>query len=77
MRREEVGCYVGGGTGLRYSYLDLALTDVARAVVIMRVLREGNIPKRTWIQFFDTDLQTEWVGIWDDAPPPPMPDLAE
>jgi hypothetical protein len=78
LRREEVGCYVGGGTGLRYSYLDLALTDVGRAVdVIKCVLREGSISKRTWIQFFDTDLQAEWIGIWDGAPPPPMPDLPE
>jgi hypothetical protein len=24
-----------------------------------------------WIQFFDSDLQGEWIGIWDDTPPPP------
>jgi hypothetical protein len=78
LREHETGCYVGGGTGLRYSYLDFALIDVARgARVITHVLREGNIPKRSWILFFDTDLQTEWIGIWDDTPPPPMPDFDE
>lgn len=74
----EVGCFVGGGTGLRYSYLDLALTDINRGVeIVKRVLRDGNISKRTWILFFDTDLQAEWIGVWDDTPPPPMTDFEE
>jgi hypothetical protein len=69
----EIGCFVGGGTGLRYSYIDLALLDVERSLEILRpLLREGNIPKRTWLLFFDSDLQNEWIGIWDDTPAPPM-----
>lgn len=76
LRKAEVGCFVGGGTGLRYSYLDLALADVDRGVEVVRqVLRKGNIPRRSWILFFDTDLQAEWVGIWDDTPPPPMAEV--
>jgi len=73
LRPDGIGCVVGGGTGLVYSYVDLALVDVRRgSEIIKRVLREGDIPKRTWIMFFDTDLQTEWTGIWEDTPPPPM-----
>jgi hypothetical protein len=78
VRKAEVGCFVGGGTGLRYSYLDLALTDLDRGVdVVQRVLRDGNVPRRSWILFFDTDLQAEWIGIWNDTPPPPMAEPEE
>ncbi|MGA2068724.1 MAG: hypothetical protein ABSG86_27395 [Thermoguttaceae bacterium] len=78
LRKAEAGCFVGRGTGLRYSYLDLALVDCDRgADVVRQVLREGNIPRRSWILFFDTDLQAEWIGIWDDTPPPPMVEVPE
>jgi hypothetical protein len=68
-----LGCSVGGGTGLRYSYVDLALNDLERGLAAVRqALQAGKIPKRTWVQFFDADWQQEWLGIWDDAPAPPM-----
>jgi hypothetical protein len=67
-----LGGQIGGGTGLRYSYVDLALIDVAAAMDALRpVLRAGKLPKRTWLQFFDADLADEWIPLWDDAPPPP------
>jgi hypothetical protein len=76
LRDAEIGCFIGGGTGLKYSYLDLALTDLERGASIeKRVLREGEIPKRSWILFFDTDLHARWIGIWDDTLPPPLPDF--
>jgi hypothetical protein len=69
---DRLGCAIGGGTGLRYSYIDLALTNVERGSEIVRdVLREGNISRRTWLQFYDCEWQREWIGIWDDTPPPP------
>jgi len=65
-------------TGLKYSYVDLALVDVERGIeVVKKVLQDGNIPKRTWILFFDADLQSRWIGIWEGAPPPPMPNLED
>ncbi len=71
----RLGCHVGGGTGKRYSYVDLALTDVDAGIqAIRRRLREGNIPRRSWIQFFDAELEAEWVGIYDDSQPPPLPE---
>jgi len=74
LRPEGVGCVIGGGTGLIYSYIDLALVDVPRGTeLVKQVLRGCNINRRSWILFFDTDLQTEWIGIWDDTPPPPLP----
>lgn len=71
----QLGCRIGGGTGLRYSYVDLAITDLDKAIPLIRQrLQEGGVPKRTWIQFFDGHLSEEWIGIHDDSPPPPMPD---
>jgi hypothetical protein len=73
LRPAKLGCTIGGGTGLRYSYIDLALTDVDKAIpAIKRRLQAGNVPKRSWIQFFDSDLAAEWVGIYDDTPAPPL-----
>jgi hypothetical protein len=70
---EKLGAVIGGGTGLRYSYVDLALMDVSRgAAVLKRVLCEGRIGRRTWLQFFDCEWEREWIGIWDDSPAPPM-----
>ncbi len=71
----RLGRTLGGGTGRRYSYIDLALVDVPKSIAELRkVLCEGNIPKRTWLLFHDAELADEWIGIWDDAPPPPPRD---
>ncbi len=71
---QGLGCHIGGGTGARYSYIDLALTDLNRGIRAVRErLQQGNIPRRSWILFFDSDLSAEWIGIYDDSPPPPMP----
>ncbi len=67
-----VGCVIGGGTGLLYSYIDLALADVDAAVpLILSRLRAGNINRRTWLLFFDACLGDEWIGVYDDSPVPP------
>jgi hypothetical protein len=68
-----LGCHVGGGTGRWYSYVDLALTDVDRGCEVVRsVLAGGKVPKRSWILFFDDVWSHEWIGIYDDSPPPPL-----
>jgi hypothetical protein len=73
LKAEKLGCHIGGGTGLRYSYIDLALTDVDHGIHVVRErLQAGKVPNRSWIQFFDSDLAAEWVGVYDDSPPPPM-----
>ncbi len=73
LKPQKLGCQVGGGTGLRYSYIDLALTDVNQGIeAIKQRLRSGKVPKRSWILFYDSDLAAEWIGIYDDSPPPPM-----
>jgi hypothetical protein len=65
------GC-IGGGSGLRYAYIDMAITDIKRATPIIRkVLAEHQAPARSWILFNDDDLAAEWIGIYSKTPPPP------
>ncbi len=75
LRPAGLGCVIGGGSGRRYDYIDLALLDVrAAAEMIRSVLRQGKPnTRRAWIQFFDNILGAEWIGIWPDSPAPPMP----
>jgi hypothetical protein len=69
----ELGCVVGGGTGLRYSYIDLALTDVAQAIDIIRhIAARFQFPQRSWLLFCDDELADEWVALTATAPAPPV-----
>jgi hypothetical protein len=69
---ERLGRSIGGGTGLRYSYIDVAVTHPERALArVAERLRQGRVPKRSWIQFFDADLCGEWIGMYPDTPAPP------
>jgi hypothetical protein len=72
LRRACAGAVVGGGLGLRYAYVDLALGELDRSVgVVRQVGKEQGLPLRSWLQPFDTDWQAEWVELHPDAPPPP------
>jgi len=67
-----VGCVIGAGTGRRYSYMDLAATDVDRAIAALKpAMRNLGLPKRSWLLFHDCEWRDEWVGIHDDTPAPP------
>lgn len=72
LRKANLGCHVGGGTGKIYSYVDLAVTDLEKAVPVIReTLQKGKVDRRSWILFYDSTLAWEWIGVWDDSPPPP------
>ncbi len=74
LKPSGLGCQIGGGTGLRYSYIDLALTRLDDAIrAVCGRLRASNVPRRSWIQFYNADLKNEWVGVYADSPAPPMP----
>lgn len=74
LRARRYGCVIGAGTGLRYTYIDLALLDVEGALRRLRkLLQHAGVSRRAWVQFFDSSLGAEWVGMWPDSPPPPMP----
>jgi hypothetical protein len=71
----RLGCVIGGGSGRRYSYVDLALTDVATAATAIReILGHLKLPtRRAWLQFFDDSLAAEWIGMFPESPEPPLP----
>ena len=67
-----IGGCIGGGSGLRYAYIDLALTDIKRAAPIIRkTLSEHGAPLRSWLLFHDDDYSGEWIGIYGQTPLPP------
>lgn len=73
LRTARSGCVIGAGTGLRYSYVDLALTDLDAGLEATRErLARGRVPRRSWIQFPDMGWTDEWIGIHPDTPAPPM-----
>jgi len=74
----NLGAIVGGGSGHRYAYVDLALAELKRAVpVIRQVLHEHAAPQRTWLLFCDDEYAREWVGMHEETPPPPSDPDAE
>jgi len=74
LRPARLGRVVGGWTGLRYSYIELALTNVARAWDEMApVLRDGGLSPRTWLLFHDDELRSEYFGLYEESPLPPAP----
>jgi hypothetical protein len=78
LRPAKIGTTIGGGTGHRYSYVELALADVDAAWRKLRVLlQQGRLPVRTWLQFHDDSLASLWRGLYDDTLAPMMPDFAK
>ncbi|MCL2715644.1 MAG: hypothetical protein FWD68_13925 [Alphaproteobacteria bacterium] len=74
LKSAHLGTTIGGGTGRRYSYVDIAVTDLNAAIpLIQSTLRAGRLTKRSWLLFQDSDLQAEWIGIYEDSPGPPAP----
>ena len=72
LQRAGLGGSIGGGSGIRYSYVDLSLGNVMQALPIVRqVLAQQRAPLRTWLLFFDTQLSEEWLGVYPNTPPPP------
>jgi hypothetical protein len=66
-----LGRTIGGGTGKRYSYVELALTDLDRSVPLLRARLQAIVAQRSWLLFHDCELADEWVGLHDATPPPP------
>ncbi len=72
LRRAGAGCVVGSSTGLRYIYLDLAIMDVKQALAVLApVLRPLQLPERTWLLFYDTELADEYIGLLPGSGAPP------
>ena len=75
LRPVRLGSTIGGGTGRRYIYIELALTDVEAAWREIRmVLQDRHLPQRTWLLFHDSESCFEWRGLYDDSPEPLLVD---
>jgi hypothetical protein len=62
---------VGLGLGLRYSYLDLAVTDAdCVRERLLPALRAAEISKRAWLLFCDSELEREHLALYSDSPEP-------
>ncbi|MGE0210798.1 MAG: hypothetical protein AB7S41_03805 [Parvibaculaceae bacterium] len=73
LRPNGLGAVYGGGTGLRYSYIDLALQSFPDAVGrIQDCLQKSEVTPRCWILFWDDVLTQQWIGARPDSPPPPV-----
>jgi hypothetical protein len=74
----NAGGVIGCGSGVRYAYIDVGLTDLKGGVgIIRKVLNEREVPERSWLLFHDDDFSAEWIGLHPHSPPPPVPPLAE
>ncbi len=69
---ERCGRVVGGGVGVRYSYVDLALDGVERALGVLReVAARVGLPDQSWLLFCDGALDDVWAPLHPSSPPPP------
>ncbi len=75
LRPGGLGSAIGGGTGRRYTYIDLALRHLDHGLSeVRRVLQRLGVPERSWLLFFDAHLANEWLGVYSTTPPPPAAD---
>lgn len=71
LESQELGCLVGSGTGLRYTYLEVALTELDDALMAIReTLQEGQVSRRSWVLFHDATWHDEWFPIYDASSGP-------
>lgn len=69
--RPEHGAVVGVGLGVRYGYIDLALTDPdCVRQVLLPELRALGISRRSWLLFCDSELRSEYLPVYSDSPAP-------
>ena len=63
-----IGAVTGVGFGVKTTYVDLALCDLETGLLrLISRLRQLGLPVQTFIQFFDSELEEEWLSIWPDS----------
>jgi hypothetical protein len=69
--RPEQASIVGLGLGVRYSYLDLLITDPDSVPErLLPALRSAGAPERAWLLFFDSELEREHIPLFPGSPEP-------
>ena len=72
LAQEALGCVIGNGLGVQFSYVYLAVTDPLKAASKIRDLAgQLDLPLSSWLLFFDASRAREWIGLWDKTPAPP------
>lgn len=78
LRPSGLGSVIGGGTGRRYTYVDLALRHLDHGLAeLRRTLQRLAVPERSWLLFYDAHLADEWLGVYDSTPQPATADADE
>jgi len=78
LRQRGCGCSIGGATGARYNYIDLALSDIDGARTHLRdIVIANDCSERSWLLFHDAVLAAEWIGLHPNAPHPPTGEANE
>ena len=63
-----VGVVTGVGLGVHTSYVDFALRDLETGLErLVSKLKDLGMPRRSFIQFFDSELSEEWLSISQDS----------
>jgi hypothetical protein len=64
----KLGAVVGNGLGMRYTYIDLALTDPALGLESLeRLARTIRLPEKSWLLFCESDWRQHWFAIGKNA----------
>jgi hypothetical protein len=72
LKHRSLGAVIGNGTGVRYSYVFLALKSPDEALqVVSRIAHKCELPRRSWILFLDSELEEEWLPVWPGGEKPP------
>jgi hypothetical protein len=72
LRNAGAGCVIASSTGLRYLYLDLAILNIKRSLAVLApVLRPLDMPSRTWLLFYDSEMADEYIGMNSSSGTPP------
>lgn len=64
----ELGAVTGVGMGVKTTYVDLALRDLETGLPrLVATARQLELPSHSFIQFFDSELEEEWLSVWPDS----------
>lgn len=68
----KAGAVIGAGAGLPDTlFIDVARPDVDEAIPNLRdICRQYRLSHNAVLRFYDADWMHEWVGMFEDTPPP-------
>ncbi|MEO8900141.1 MAG: hypothetical protein ABI488_00990, partial [Polyangiaceae bacterium] len=73
----EQAALVGLGLGIRYGYLDFAVSDPdCVSERLLPALRAANIAQRSWFLFCDSELEREFIAVHPNASAPLLAGVA-